>query len=66
MTDEGSHITYPNSAEMIERELYYYYQSSTLELEMESLIGDQIANADEVIEVEQFELRVDPEGTDDQ
>ena len=51
---------------MIERESHYSYQSSAHVLEMELLLGDQTAIADEVIEVEQFELRVDLEGTDDQ
>ena len=70
--DEGSYVT---SAEMIERESHYSYQSSVEmelllddQLEMELLLDNQTAtsNADEVIEVEQFELRADPEGADDQ
>ena len=64
--DEGSYVTYQNSAhEAMEREsLYSYHNVHDLE-EMESLFGDQ-TSADEVIEEEQFELRAEPEGTDDQ
>ena len=63
MTDEGSYVTYQH--ETIERESYYSNRSSLHELEMESMFGDQ-TSAEEVIEEEQFQLRADPEGTDDQ
>ena len=72
--DEGSYVTYQNSAhETIERESHYSYQSSLhgmidmesiFEVLVEELQSDNQISTNEVIEEELFQLREEPEGAD--